>query len=473
MITMNKWTAGLLLGLLPLAVSLLIPTPDGFTTAQFHTLCLALMMVIWWIFETLPLAITSCVPLALFPLYHLSNFKETAVNYAHPIIFLLLGGFMIGKAIEHSNLHKRITLVILTALGDSPKRHAAGLMITTAFFSLWVSNSATTILMLPIAMGLIEAYQADSALASTFLLAVMYAANIGGMGTLIGTPPNAFVAGFLADDYHVHIHFFQWSLLSIPLVCLLLIAAWAWLCLFRYKKNEVSNTAVKAYIKKEQTHIGTITKREICVGTLLIVTATTWMARPWINHLLHTQSLTDAGIAMTAAILLFIIPIDLPSRRFLINWHEAKTIPWGILLLVGGGFSLASIIQSSGLGQWLAAHLELLSTVPLIIQLSVSTLCIMLLTEINSNTATTMTFTPLLALLAINLHIPATQLVIPAAYAASCAFMLPIATPPNAIVYSSEKISMQQMLRSGIIMNALAWVLIISYALLMFKKIIA
>lgn len=458
----KRQSIGFFLGIFAFAFSLFCRTPHGMTSEMVHTLGLALLMITWWICEVVPLAVTSCLPLILCPFLQLSSFKNIAVSYAHPVIFLLLGGFMLGVAVQSSGLHKRLMLALLSILGNSPRLHVAGVMLVTVFFSCWISNSATVILLLPIVMGMIEIYQASEVLKTKLLLALMYAANIGGMTTLIGTPPNAFVVGFLSDYYDVSVSFLSWFWVSIPLVVLLLISVWCWLCFFRGNIGGHFSSNVKASIINEHKALGRMKQAEKVLSVVLLLTVFAWFLRPAINKI-FLLNVSDAGIAMLSASLLFLLPRGGGSSQRILHWGNAKEIPWGVLLLVGGGFALGKTLESSGLTLWMADYLMFLSSIPWFFILLLSVLSIMLLTEVNSNTATTITFVPLLAILAVKLHLPVRQLVLPAAYAASCAFMLPVATPTNAIVYSSEQVNIVGMIRSGIVVNALACLVITVY----------
>ena len=455
---------GLFLGMSALAFSLAYPTPHGMTPEIFHALGLAVLMITWWVCEVVPLAVTSCLPLILCPFLRLSSFKDIAVNYAHPVVFLLLGGFLLGRAVQSSGLHKRLMIALLSVMGRSPRLHVAGVILVTLFFSCWISNSATVILLLPIVVGMIEIYQASYMLKTTLLLALMYAANIGGMTTLIGTPPNAFVVGFLNDHYGVSVSFLDWFWISFPLVLLLSVVVWCWLCFFRGDLGGHFLPHVEESITSERRALGCMTQAEKTLSVVLLFTILAWFLRPAINRI-FLLDVSDAGIAMLAASLLFLLPGGnrAGTHQRLLDWDKAREIPWGVLLLVGGGFALAKTLESSGLTLWLADYLMFLSSVPWFFILLLSVLSIVVLTEVNSNTATTMTFVPLLALLAVKLHIPVERLVLPAAYAASCAFMLPVATPTNAIVYSSEQINIVGMIRSGVVVNALACLVITIY----------
>ena len=369
---------------------------------------------------------------------------------------------MLGSAVQASGLHKRLMLALLSILGRSPRLHIVGVMLVTVFFSCWISNSATVILLLPIVMGMIEIYQASQLLKTKLLLALMYAANIGGMTTLIGTPPNAFVVGFLSDHYDVSVSFLNWFWVSMPLVTLLSVGVWCWLCFFRGNVGGHFSSNIEDSIISERKALGRMNQAEKVLSVVLFLTVCAWFLRPSISRIL-SFTVSDAGIEMFAASILFLLPRGGESSQRILHWDNAKEIPWGVLLLVGGGFALAKTLESSGLTLWMADYLMFLSSIPWFFILLLSVLSIILLTEVNSNTATTMTFVPLLAILAVKLHIPVQQLVLPAAYAASCAFMLPVATPTNAIVYSSEQVNIVGMIRSGIVVNALAWLVITVY----------
>ena len=469
MLIWGKRQVGFVLGILPLLLSWLLPPPVHLPVMAYHVGAIAVLMVVWWVCEVVPLTMTGCIPLVLFPFYGIASIDRVAESYANPILFLIISGLFIGLAIQRTQLHERMVFLLLRTLGSSLRLHIAGLMLVTAFLSMWVSNTVTAIIMLPIALALIDVHQQEPQDCSLpMLLSLMYAANIGGMGTLIGTPPNAFVVGFLQQDYGITVSFLQWSELALPIVCVLLMVVWVWLCVIKFKVSKASSEIVSGWVIQRARQMGAVSHDELYILLILVMTALAWMLRPWLGSVFHTQLISDTGIAMSASIVLFLVPSQLRQGDYLMNWDVAKKIPWGVLLLMGGGFALAAEINASGLGLWMAGYLQVLSYVPVIIQLAVTTLCILFLTEVNSNTATTITFVPLLALLAINVGVPLELFVFPAAFCASCAFMLPVATPTNAVIYSSGLIKLDDMLRLGIKVNLIAWgiIVLMSYVLI-------
>ena len=472
MLIWGKRQVGFVLGILPLLLSWLLPPPVHLPVMAYHVGAISILMVVWWGCEVVPLTITGCIPLVLFPFYGIASIDRVAESYANPILFLIIGGLFIGLAIQRTQLHERMVFLLLGVFGSSLRLHIAGLMLVTAFLSMWISNTVTAIIMLPIALALIDVHQQESENCSLpMLLSLMYAANIGGMGTLIGTPPNAFVAGFLQKDFGITVSFLQWSKIALPIVCVLLVLVWGWLCLIKFKVSKTSSQMISGWVSQRAKQMGKMSYDELCVLLIISMTALAWMSRSWLGGVFHTQLISDTGIAMLASILLFLVPSQLRQGDFLMNWDVAKKIPWGILLLMGGGFALAAEINSSGLGAWLATYLQVISNISAFFQIAVTTLCILFLTEINSNTATTITFVPLLALLAINVGAPLELFVFPAAFCASCAFMLPVATPTNAVIYSSGLIKLDDMLRLGVKVNLIAWGIIVSMSYVLIPRL--
>ena len=459
----SSWLCGMLLGLAAFMLPWFVAAPSGLSLQAWHVTGLVFWMVIWWICQTVPLAITALLPLIVLPLLGIASFRQAATSYAHPIVFLLMGGFILGLAIQQAQLHKRLVLHVLRVLGDKPRWHMAGFMLVTACMSMWISNTTTTILMLPIATAIIQLHNhSDYGFSKAMLLALMCSANIGGMGTIIGTPPNAFLVGFLQQDLHITIGFLQWSAVAIPIVCVLLICTWLWLSLFKFRFSNQPVANFQSTMSSQLQQLGGMSKQEKYITVIFIMTALLWMFRPVLNDWLHASMLSDAGIAMAMVLVLFITPINIKKKHFLMDWHTAKNIPWDVLLLFGGGLSLSAAIKSTGLAVWLADHMQLLQHVPVFWQIMAIVLMIIILTEVNSNTATTATFVPLLVALALKLHIPVETLAMPAVLAASCAFMLPMATPPNAIVFSSGQVQIKDMLLSGVMLNIICWLVISS-----------
>jgi len=352
------------------------------------------------------------------------------------------------------NLHKRIALATLLAVGNQPSRQIAGFMIATAFISMWVSNTATSIMMLPIGLSVIglltegSAREQSERFATALLLGIAYAASVGGIATLIGTPPNALLAAFLRENHDVHIGFGQWMLLGVPVTAGMLLFTWWWLTRGGFR---LSGGDSRSMLQQEMAALGPMSRQEKLVALIFTLAALAWIFQPLLAE--HLPGLNDTSIAIGAALLLFLIPANVQERTFLLDWQTANKLPWGVLLLFGGGLSLAGVIGASGLAEWIAQSLGGLDMLPLILMIGLVALVITFLTEITSNTATAAAFLPLLGALAVAQGLPPQMLAIPAAIAASCAFMMPVATPPNAIVFGTGEMRIQSMIKAGFALN--------------------
>jgi sodium-dependent dicarboxylate transporter 2/3/5 len=446
---------GLLLGSGLLLLTVLLPAPQSMSVAAWSALGLMLLMASWWATEAIPIPVTALLPIVLIPALGLGSITEATSPYAHPIIFLFLGGFTLGLAMQRWNLHRRIALLTLKAVGTEPKQQIAGFMLATAFLSMWVSNTATAIMMLPIGLSVIAMMDNGQPenlqrYATALLLAIAYSASIGGIATLIGTPPNALLAAYLSETHGIAIGFAQWMLLGVPIATLMLSLIWWWLT--RRDFGLTAHAGAGQVIDKELASLGDMSRGEKMVAVVFVLTASAWILRPLLCASIMPW-LTDTGIAIAAAITMFILPVNMRQQRFVLDWDTAKEMPWGILLLFGGGLAMAGVISSSGLAGWIAASMNAASVLPLIALLMLVIAVIIFLTEITSNTATTAAFLPLLAALALSQQASPLLLTVPAAIAASCAFMMPVATPPNAIVFSSGHIKISDMIRIGFTLN--------------------
>ncbi len=435
---------------------LLLPAPQGLEPAAWRTAAVGVLMAIMWVTEPIPIPATSLLPLLLFPLLGISPVKEAAAPFANPLIFLFMGGFIIALGMQRWNLHRRIALTIISAVGMHPRAIIAGFMLATALLSMWVSNTATTLMMLPIAASVIELTEHDSKKARdnfsvALLLGLAYSASIGGLGTIVGTPPNALLAGFVQQTYNITIGFAQWMMLGVPLVLIGLPISYVVLTVlvFPIKKQSTNNSG--DFIKTELEKIGNITVPEKRIAAIFVFTALFWITRPLLSSFI--PGLTDTGIAIFGALLAFFVPSGRFKAEFLLDWKTAEKLPWGILLLFGGGLSLAGAISSTGLSSWIGTQLTVLQAAPVWVIVLAATGVIILLTELTSNTATAAAFLPIMASLAISMGQKPLLLLIPAAVAASCAFMLPVATPPNAIIYGSDRVNIVDMVRAGITLN--------------------
>lgn len=459
----GKARLGLFLGPLVLVAMLLAPAPAAMEPLAWRTAAVAALMAIWWITEAVPIPATALLPLALFPLLGISSIGASASPYANPIIFLFMGGFLLAQGMQRWELHRRLALTIIAALGARPINLIGGFMLAAAFLSMWVSNTATAVMMLPIGASVIDRVLHSQGLSAqdpagrnfavALMLGIAYACSIGGMGTLIGTPPNALLAAFLSDNYGYTIGFGQWMLLGVPLVALGLPLAWLLLTRWVYPVRLPPAPGGASAIQEELQQMGPMARGEWLVAVVFSATALAWITRPLLQAWL--PELSDAGIAIIGALLLFLLPVNWRRGEFVLNWDWAKRIPWEVLILFGGGLALADAISSTGLAGWIGNSLSATALLPtIVIVLAVVTL-IVFLTELTSNTAVTAAFLPVLAALAIGIGQSPVLLAVPAALGASCAFMMPVATPPNAIVYGSGYLTIPQMARAGFWLNLL------------------
>ncbi|WP_462152712.1 SLC13 family permease [Pseudoalteromonas xiamenensis] len=461
---MSKENVLLILGPLIMLLSCIVEPKWGMNENAWKTAALAFWLATWWVSEVVPIPATSLLPLVISPLAGIAPVNTVASPYAHPLIFLFLGGFILSIAMENWGLHKRIALNTMLRAGKTPSLQILAMMIVTAFLSMWMSNTATAVMMLPIALSVIGLVKANSSKGQEYskalLLGIAYAASIGGIATLIGTPPNALMAAYLADSYKIEIGFATWMIVGVPLSVAMLAITWVWLTKIAYKVDKVeTDFDTKKVFTDQLVKLGGMTKAEKGVLVIFIFAALSWVFRPIIASSTGL-AITDTGIAIAAAILLFVMPsFDINQPR-LLDWDHAAKVPWGILLLFGGGLTLAAQIKSSGLADYIAHMLSGADKVPLVLSVLIVAGLITFLTEITSNTATAAGFLPLLGPVAESLTGTPLVWVIPAAIAASCAFMMPVATPPNAIVFGSGEIKMKDMINAGFVLNLVAIVLI-------------
>lgn len=445
---------GLILGPLLLLACILTDPPGGLSEKAWLTVGLAALMAVWWSTEAIPIPATSLLPILLIPLLDIDTLAKATAPYANPTIFLFLGGFLLGLAMQRWNLHKRIALATLLAVGNQPSRQIAGFMIATAFISMWVSNTATSIMMLPIGLSVIGLLIAGSEekegarFAVALLLGIAYSASVGGIATLIGTPPNALLAAFMRENYDVQIGFGQWMLLGLPLSIGMLVFIWWSLTRGGFR---LAGGDSRGLLEKEMAALGPMSRAEKMVAVVFVLAAAAWIFQPLLAD--YIDGVNDTSIAMAAAIALFLIPVDLHKRVFLMDWEQANKAPWGVLLLFGGGLSLAGVIGASGLAEWIASSLGAFDALLLLAMIALVVTVIIFLTEITSNTATAAAFLPLLGALAVAQGLSPEMLAIPAAVAASCAFMMPVATPPNAIVFGTGQLPIQAMIKAGFVLN--------------------
>ena len=451
-------TVGLVLGPVLAVAMLALPPPEGLSPEGWRTAAVAVLMAVWWATEALPLAATALLPIALFPLLSFAPIADATAPYANPLIYLVLGGFFLARAIERWGLHRRIALAIVHRIGSTPGALLIGFMVATASMSAWISNTATTIMMLPIAVAVVrvvmpeEGAEGHGFFAQSLLLSVAYAASIGGLATLIGTPTNALVAAFAAQTFGLDIGLARWMLVGVPVSLAMLAAAWGVFAL-RLRGFVLDRDAAAATLRTAYEALDPMSTAERRVAMIFAVTAVAWITRPFIVDLFALPLLTDAGIAMCSAIVLFLLPSGDVSRARVLDWATARGVPFDILILFGGGLSLAAAIADTGLAAWLGGTLGALDALPLLGLIAASVALVIFLTELTSNAATTAAFLPIIAALAVEFGVPPMLLAVPAGLAASCAFMLPVATPPNAIVFGSGLVTIGQMVRMGFLLN--------------------
>lgn len=428
-------------------------------------------MAVWWLTEALPLSATALLPIPLFPLLGVMSTRDAAAPFADKVIFLFMGGFMLAVAMERSNLHRRIALITLRIVGARPTRLVLGFMVSTATLSMWMSNTATAVMMFPIALGVIRLVSERTGkthdnFALCLLLGVAYAASIGGVATPIGTPPNAFLLAFVRGQYGMEISFFQWMQVGLPMTLLFIPITWIALTrvIYPIRLREIPGGA--GFIHEELERLGPVKRSEWSVMSIFAFAVAGWLIRdplaamaPALKPFL-TERLDDTVIAVIAAILLFVVPVNLGKREFVLDWRSAEQIPWGILLLFGGGLSLAAGVRASGLDQFIGLQFSAFGGMPTLLIVLLVALILIFLTEVTSNTATATIFFPILAGAAPALGIDPLMLLIPAAMGVSCAFMLPMATPPNALVFATGEVSIRQMAKAGLILNFISAALV-------------
>jgi sodium-dependent dicarboxylate transporter 2/3/5 len=436
-------------------------------------IAVAVWMIFWWISEAVAIPVTSLLPLALFPLFGIMDISSVSSNYANPIVYLFFGGFVIALALEKVQLHKRIALSILRITGNKANGIILGFMIATALMSMWISNTASTVVMLPIALSVINLLiddadgftKNDQNFALSVMLGIAFGANIGGMATLIGTPPNSVMLAFLNEQYNIDIGFFQWMKLGVPFSIVMLFIAYLLIVKVFYPNRLGHLKTSSNVIKSELDKLGVVSKKEKLVLVIFTVTALAWMLRGSINEWLPKLQLSDTTISMIAAIAMFVIPLNFRERSFSLEWEDTKKLPWGILILFGGGLALASGLTEAGFIDMIRDFIATKGHWSVWIVTSVLIVIMLFMTELISNVALVTILIPLVVGTAIGLDTPILQMVIPITLAASCAFMLPMATPPNAIVFASGHIKVFQMVKIGIVMNVIAILLlmILSY----------
>ena len=459
---------GLVLGLAALVSTLVIEPPAGTSPAAWTVAGTMVLMATWWATEALPFAATALVPLAILPPLGAASASSLAAGYGNTTLFLILGGFLLGLAMERCNLHRRIAYAIVARAGGQAQALVLGMMCATGFVSMWVQNTSTTLMMLPVAVSIATIVAPDTAsgdrnarnFASAIVLCVAYAATIGGLGTLVGTATNALVVGFMQQNYGETISFAQWLAFGIPTVLLLMPIAWLVLVKIAFPFQLGSQTIARDRLIEARAALGPMTTAERRVTTVFVVTALAWITGPLLRQLPGLAEFNDTTIALLAGLFLFLIQNGSKEGGALLTGPDLRRVPWDVLLLFGGGLALAEAIQGSGLSAVLGEALAGIGAWPLVALLASMVALLVLWTEFNSNVATAATFMPILAAIATVSDYPVLQLVAPAALAASCGFMLPVGTPPNAIVFGTGRLSMQDMIRAGWRVNLAAIVVV-------------
>lgn len=468
---------GLVAGVAVLLLTLIVEAPAGLTAQGWHTLGLALLMAIWWSTEPIPIGVTALLPLVLLPLIGGGDIASAATPYANPLVFLFLGGFLLAAGIKRWGLHRRLAYSVVHAIGTEPRRLVLGFMVATGTISMGISNTAAVVLMLPVATSVIaalaEAHGTDDGNVHNFsralLLGLAYGASIGGMGTLIGTPPNALLAGYLAESHGIDLSFAAWAAVGIPLVIVFLPLGWMVLTRLAFPVSAAFSASMKADdVVSKLACAGSMSPAEWRVAIVFMAAAALWITRPLLNGVPGLEYLSDPGIALAGALALFLIPNGLGGRgQFLLRWQDAQEIPWSVLLLFGGGLALASAMDRSGLAQWIGAALAAIDGLTPFAFLLLLTLTVVMLTELASNTATVAALLPVVTTMAAATGIDLVVLAAAVALGASCAFMLPVATPPNAIVFSTGELRVADMMKAGFYMNILSVLLVAAAARLL------
>lgn len=443
-----------------------------------NMLAIALLMAIWWVFEVVPLAVTALLPVVLYPMLGIMDGKAVSQTYVNHIIFLFLGGFMVALAMQRWNLHKRIALRILMITGTKPINILLGFMFASAFLSMWISNTATTMMMLPILLSVAEQLQESIGAKKSdkfvigLLLGVAYSASIGGVATLVGTPPNPMFTKIFQIMFPQgpEINFVDWFIFALPISFTLFIVTWFLLSLM-YSRHLKGVSISKSVFKDQYKVLEKPTFEEKVVFIDFVLLALAWLTRAplhignislpgWSQWFAHPAYFNDGTVAMIFALPLYIFPTKNENSRYIMNWEYSKQLPWNIVLLFGGGFALAQGFKDSGLSIWFGEQLVGLSSIhPIFLILSIA-LLMTFLTELTSNTATTQIILPVIASLAVSIHINPLLLMLTATVSASMAFMLPVATPPNAIVFGSNKVTVMQMAKTGLVLNLVGAIVI-------------
>lgn len=472
----RSWTqnAGLVAGLAAFGATFLIEPPAGMTPGAWIVAGTMLLMICWWATEALPFAATALVPLAILPALGVTPASDLAQGYGNTTLFLILGGFLLGLAMERCNLHRRIAYAIVTRAGGHPQGLVLGMMCATGFVSMWTQNTSTTLMMLPVALSVagIVAPDADTAdrnaanFGKAIVLCVAYAATIGGLGTVIGTATNAVVVGFMQQNYGQTISFAKWLVFGIPTVLVLMPIAWLSLVKLSFPFQLGEQATARDRLAEARRALGPMSVAERRVAAVFVTTAAVWILGPLIQKLPGFSAYNDTTTALLAGLVMFVVPNGSAEGGSLLAGKDLRRVPWDVLLLFGGGLALAEAIQGSGLSDYLAVVLGGIGTLPLVLLVATMVALLVFWTEFNSNVATAATFMPILAAIAAASDYPVLMLIAPAALAASCGFMMPVGTPPNAIVFGTGRFTIQEMMRAGWRVNLASIVVVTAVTLL-------
>lgn len=439
----------------------------GLSHEAWTTAGVAIWMSLWWATEAIPVPATALLPLATLPLLGVFDTQTVADSYTSSVVYLLLGGFIVALGLQRWELHKRIALSVLLKVGDRPVALVGGFMAATAILSMWVSNTASTLMMLPIALSVAAVVASTHAKGEgkdrdhftvSLVLAIAYSASIGGLGTMVGSPPNLLVVGFLKESYGIDVTFAKWSMIGIPFVLIFLPLVWFVLTRFVFSFDLPRSREATDYIRSTLEEMGRPGKAEKRMAAVFACVALAWMFRPVMQGIAGLGNLSDTGIAVIGAMSLFLIPSGRGGA--LMNWETAKTLPWDVLLLYGGGMALSGAISSTGLAAWVGDQMSPFASGHLLLFIVIVVTVMIYLTEIMNNSAAAATFLPIIAVLAITGEADPVMLAIPVALAASCAFMFPVATPPNAIVYACGAVTLPQMVSVGFRLNFLGVIVV-------------
>jgi len=449
---------------------------SAMSAEAWRAAAVGLWMAVWWATEAIPVPVTAFLPLVVFEPLGISSMRDAAAPYANPTIFLFMGGFIMALTLERWDLHRRIALAILDRTGTDGRRLIGGFMLVCALLSMWMTNTSTTMMLLPIVLSIAVVIRENVPDLSdkckhdfqiAILLGLAYSASIGGLATLIGTPPNALLMGFMAENYDIEISFARWMLVGIPVSFVMLPIAWVVLTRFLYAVNIPASDAVRNHLHELREEMGAMSTAEKRVAVIFGTLIFSWMFRRPVTEFLGITGVSDAGIVMTVAILLFMLPSGNSDQPRLMTWEDVTRLPWGVLILFGGGLSLAAAVSDSGLALWLGEQLAPLNAWGTAVLVIAAVALVIFLTELTSNLATTATLLPVMGAIAVQAGLPPIVLTVPITIAASCAFMLPVATPPNAIVFSTGAISIPQMVRAGVFLNLIGVVIVSISALVL------